>query len=96
MKANISTLVNWWTRYSPLLARPAAPASVRKQCDRPTYFSGSCGLVEDLVGVHPAQGDLGGADQAEVGVLDRVDLRLGAPGREADAFQDRRCGPGRA
>ena len=34
------------------------------------------GLVEDLVGVHPAEGDLGGADQAEVGVLDRVDLGL--------------------
>ena len=68
VKANISTLVNWWTRYSPLLARPAAPASVRKQCERPTYFERQVRLVEDLVGVHPAQGDLGGADQAEVGV----------------------------
>ena len=41
MKANISTFVNWWTRYNPLLALPAAPASVRKQCDRPAYFNGS-------------------------------------------------------
>ena len=76
MKANISTFVNWWTRYNPLLARPAAPASVRKQCDRPTYLSGSSRRVQDLIGVHPAQGDLGRADQAQVGVLDRVDLRL--------------------
>ena len=29
VKANISTLVNWWTRYRPRVARPWAPASVR-------------------------------------------------------------------
>ena len=51
-------------------------------------MSGQSGLVEDLVGVHPAQGDLGGADQAEVGVLDRVDLRLLPAGVEADPLQD--------
>ena len=38
--------------------------------------------------MHAPQGDLGGADQAEVGVLDRVDLRLHAAGRESDALQD--------
>ena len=52
MKANISTLVNWWTRYSPLLARPAAPASVRKQCERPTYFNGSTDTYEPIFGAH--------------------------------------------
>jgi hypothetical protein len=45
-------------------------------------------LVENLVGVHPAQGNLGGSDQAEVGLLDRVDLRLLASGVEADPFED--------
>ena len=72
----------------PRLARPAAPASVRKQCDSPTYLMGNSALVEQLVGVHAAQGDLGGADQAEVGVLDRVDLGLDPSGRESDALQD--------
>ena len=39
-KANISTFVNWWTRYRPRVSRPAAPASVRKQCESPTYRFG--------------------------------------------------------
>ena len=38
--------------------------------------------------MHPAQGDLGGADQAEVGVLDRIDLRLVPARREPDPLQD--------
>ena len=33
-------------------------------------------LVEDLVREEPAERDLGRADQAQVGVRDRVDLRL--------------------
>ena len=45
-------------------------------------------LGQDIVGVHPAQGDLGGADQAEVAVLDRIDLRLFAARREPDPLQD--------
>ena len=51
VKANISTLVNWCTRYSPRVARPAAPASVRKQWLMPQSLSGSLLRVEDLAGV---------------------------------------------
>ena len=82
--------MNWWTRYSPRVSRPAAPASVRKQCDSPTYRFGSSRLVEDLVLVHAAEGDLGGGDQAQVGVGDRVHLpgvRVRVAGHEADAFE---------
>ena len=45
-------------------------------------------LVQQLIRVHPPQGDLGGAHQAEIGVLDRVDLGLDASGRESDPLQD--------
>ena len=38
--------------------------------------------------MHSAQGDLGRADQAEVGVLDRIDLRLDPARREPDPLQD--------
>ena len=73
-KANISTLVNWWTRYRP--ARVAARraglgAEAVRQAD---VLQRQLRLVEDLVAVHAAQRDLGRADQAQVGVLDRVDL----------------------
>ena len=79
------------------LARPARRAGLGAEAVREAdVLQGQVGLVEDLVGVHPAQRDLGGADQAEVGVLDRVDLRLRPPGREADPFEDASCGPGRA
>ena len=65
------------------MSRPAAPASVRKQCDRPTYLLRQLGLVEDLVAVHAAQRDLGGGDQAQVGVVDGVDLASPGSGRAA-------------
>ena len=38
--------------------------------------------------MHPAQRDLGGADQAEVAVLDRIDLRFVPARREPDPLQD--------
>merc|ERR1719159_1124471 len=38
---NISTLLNWCTRYSPLPAAPAAPASVRKQWPKAANRMGS-------------------------------------------------------
>ena len=58
-------------------AGPARGAGLGAEAVRqPDVLDRQRGLVEDLVGVHPAQGDLGGADQAQVGVLDRVDLRL--------------------
>ena len=70
-------------------AGPAGGAGLGAEAVRqPDVLDRQLALVEDLVGVHAAQGDLGGADQAQVGVLDRVDLRLGPSGREADPFQD--------
>ena len=45
-------------------------------------------LVHDRVGVHPAEGDLGRPDQAQVVVRDRVDLRLFATRVVADAGDD--------
>ena len=54
----------------------------------PDVLERQVGLGEDIVGVHPAQRDLGGADQAQVAVLDRIDLRLLAAGGEPDALQD--------
>ena len=62
------------------MSRPAAPASVRKQCDRPTYFFGRSQLVEDLVAVHAAERDLGRGDQAQVGVGDAC-RSAASPGR---------------
>ena len=32
---NISTLSNWWTRKMPRVSLPAAPASRRKQVEKP-------------------------------------------------------------
>ena len=61
---------------------------MRKQCERPDVLDRQVRLVQDLVGEHSAQGDLGGADQAEVGVLDRIDLRLDPARREPDPLQD--------
>ena len=55
----------------------------------PTYFLGRSASAKNVVGVHPAQGDLGGADQAEVGIRDRIDLRLLASRVEPDPFEDR-------
>ena len=52
--------------------------------------------VEDLAGQHAAQRDLGRGHQAQVAVLDAVDLRLRPAGNEADALRECRCGPGRA
>src|SRR5262249_32879410 len=46
------------------------------------------GFVENLVHVQAAEGDLGGGDEAEGGVFDGGDLRFGATGDEADAFED--------
>ena len=88
VKANISTLVNWWTRNSPRVARPWAPASVRKQWLMPQSLMRQPLGVERLAGQHPAEGDLGRGHQAQVGVLDAVDLRLRPAGNEADAGQD--------
>ena len=45
-------------------------------------------LVEDLVGEHPSERDLGRADQAEVGILDGIDLGLGPARREPDPLED--------
>mmetsp|Transcript_9193 Transcript_9193/g.41877 ORF Transcript_9193/g.41877 Transcript_9193/m.41877 type:complete len:298 (-) Transcript_9193:306-1199(-) len=38
---NISTLENWWSRYMPRVDAPAAPASVRKQCENAAILIGS-------------------------------------------------------
>ena len=72
------------------MSRPDAPASVRKQCESPTYFCGKLGFVEDLVAMHAAERDLGGGDEAQIGVGDRVDLprlRIRVAGHEADPLQ---------
>ena len=45
------------------------------------------GLVDGLPRVHPAQGDLGGADERQVGLFDRIDLRLRAARVEADPLR---------
>ncbi len=58
----------------------------------PRELLGKLGLVEDLVGVEAAEGDLGGSDQAEVRVGDRVDLGLGPSWIEADSGEDFRFG----
>ena len=55
VKANISILVNWWTRYRPRVARPWAPASVRKQWLMPQNFERQRLGVERLAGQHAAQ-----------------------------------------
>src|SRR5438093_3855687 len=44
--------------------------------------------VERLVEVHTAERNLGRANQAEIGVLDRIDLRFRPARIEADAFQN--------
>ena len=44
--------------------------------------------VERLPGQQAAQGDLGRGDQAQVAVLDAVDLRLRPAGNVAGALQD--------
>ncbi len=78
-------------------AGPAGGAGLGPEAMRqPDVLDGQVRLVEDLVGVHSAQRDLGGADQAEVGVLDRVDLRFDPARREPDPLQDTDYGPGRA
>ena len=88
VNANISTLVNWCTRYKPA-AGPARGARLGAEAVRqPDVPDGQLAFVEQLVGEHAAQRDLGGADQAEVAVLDRVDLRLDPSGGEPDAFQN--------
>ena len=70
-------------------AGPAGGAGLGAEAVRQAdVLDRQAGLVEDLVGVHPAQRDLGGADQAEVGVLDRIDLRLVPARREPDPLQD--------
>ena len=88
VKANISTLVNWCTRYSPRDARPWAPASVRKQWLMPQSLIGSCSASRISPGQQAAQRDLGRGHQAQVAVRDAVDLRFRAAGNEADALQD--------
>ena len=55
---------------------------------QPDVFHGQVGLVEDLVREHAAQSDLGGADQAQVGVFDRINLRFITARREPDPLQD--------
>ena len=71
------------------LAGPAARAGLGAEAVREAdILDGQLRLVEHLVGVHAAQGDLGRADQAQVRILDGVDLGLGPARREADAFQD--------
>src|SRR2546430_13743685 len=44
--------------------------------------------VERFVEKHSAERDLSRADKAEIAVLDRIDLRLGAARIEADALED--------
>ncbi len=52
----------------------------------PASRSGSSSLLEDRVGVHAAERDLGGADQAELVAGDGVDLALFAARAEAERF----------
>ena len=78
-------------------AGPAGGAGLGAEAMRqPDVLDRQVRLVEDLVGEHSAQRDLGGADQAEVGVFDRIDLRLVPARREPDPLQDTDYGPGRA
>ena len=70
----------------PRVSRPAAPASRRKQVEKPRSGSGSVVGVEDLVGVQAGQRDLGGADQEEVVLGHLVDL-VAVAGQEAGPVQ---------
>ena len=70
-------------------AGPAGGPGLGPEAMRQTHvLDRQVGLVQDLVRVHSAQGDLGGADQAEVGILDRIDLRFDPARREPDPLQD--------
>ena len=72
------------------LARPTRRAGLGAEAVRdPDVLQRQRGLVEDVIGVHPAEGNLGRADQTKVGVLDGVDLRLGPARVESDPFEDR-------
>ena len=84
MKANISTLVNWWTRYSPRVARPCgAGFGAEAMADAAELQRQALG-IDRLAGQHPAERDLGRGHQAQIGVFDAVDLRLRPAGNEAD------------
>ena len=70
-------------------AGPAGGAGLGPEAMRqPHILDRQGGLIQDLVGKHSAQSDLGGADQAELGVLDRIDLRFHPARREPDPLQN--------
>ena len=85
-KQNISTLSNWCTRKMPRVSLPAAPASRRKQLEKPGVAQRQLVGGQDLVAVHRGQRHLGGADEVEVVVGQGVDLLLGV-GQKAGAVQ---------
>ena len=70
-KLNISTLSNWCTRKMPRVSCPAAPASRRKQGEKPGVAQRQALGVEDLLGVQRGERDLGGADEVQL-VLGRA------------------------
>ena len=67
--------------------RPGFGAETMRQ---PAQQNRQPGRVDDLIGVHAAQRNFGGADQIQIRALDAVNLRFGTPRVEPDAFKNRR------